>query len=194
MIARTTLSVAIAAALVAFTSSAAWADGGKSSFATNLTGYQETTLTLNSPGSGEFAAKVNRDGTEIQWVLSYRDLPTSVLQAHIHFGRPSLTGGIVLFLCTNLGNGPAGAPTPQACPQAPVGGPTATLTGTLTAADVNPQPGQGIAPGAAGFGAIVEALRNGAAYANVHTDQFKSGEIRGALGKAHDHGGDNDDD
>lgn len=193
MIARTPLAIAVAAALAAFPSSAAFADGGKSGFATNLTGYQETTLTLNSPGSGEFAAKVNGDGTAIQWVLSYRDLPTTVLQAHIHFGRPGLTGGIVLFLCTNLGNGPAGAPTPQACPPAPVGGPTVTLTGTLTAADVNPQPGQGIAPGTAGFAAIVAALRNGAAYANVHTDQFKSGEIRGALGKPHDQGDDDND-
>ena len=192
MIARTTLSVAVAAVVAAFTSSAALAEGGKTSFATSLTGYQETTLTLNSPGSGEFAAKVNGDGTQIQWVLSYRDLPTTVLQSHIHFGRPGLTGGIVLFLCTNLGNGPAGAPTPQPCPQAPVGGPTVTLSGTLTAADVNPQPGQGIAPGAAGFAAIVAALRNGAAYANVHTDQFKTGEIRGALGKAHDQDDDDD--
>jgi len=193
MTARTTISLGIAAAL-ALTAASAVADGGKSMFATNLTGYQETTLTLNSPGSGEFAAKVNGDGTAIDWVLSYRDLPTTVLQSHIHFGRPGLTGGIVLFLCTNLGNGPAGAPTPQACPQAPVGGATVTLRGTLTAADINPQPGQGIAPGAAGFAAVVAALRNGAAYANVHTDQFKSGEIRGALGKPHDHGDDNDDD
>jgi len=190
---RTTISIGIAAALAAFSASPAFADDGKSMFATNLTGYQETTLTLNSPGSGEFAAKVNRDGTAIQWVLSYRDLPTTVLQSHIHFGRPGLTGGIVLFLCTNLGNGPAGAPTPQACPQAPVGGATVTLSGTLTAADVNPQPGQGIAPGAAGFAAMVAALRNGAAYANVHTEQFKSGEIRGALGKPQDHGDDDND-
>ena len=70
----------------------------------------------------------------IDWVLTYRDLPTVVQQAHIHFGRPALNGGIVLFLCTNLGNGgPAGAPTPQACPPAPPGT-TVTLTGTLTAA------------------------------------------------------------
>ena len=193
MATRTTISIGIAAAFAAFSASPAFADDGKSTFATNLTGYQETTLTLNSPGSGEFAAKVNRDGTAIQWVLSYRDLPTTVLQSHIHFGRPGLTGGIVLFLCTNLGNGPAGAPTPQACPQAPVGGATVTLSGTLTAADVNPQPGQGIAPGAAGFAAMVAALRNGAAYANVHTEQFKSGEIRGALGKPQDHGDDDND-
>ena len=62
------------------------------------------------------------------------------------------------------------------------------MTGTLTAADVRPLDAQGIAAGAEGFAQIIEALRNGAAYANVHTAQRPSGEIRGALGKPHDHG------
>jgi len=188
------------AAAIAFAtlSSVASADGGKSSsVSTNLTGYQETPATINSSGSGEFAAKISADGTEIQYVLRYRDLSTNVLQSHIHFGRPALTGGIVLFLCTNL-NPPAGVPTPPACPQAPVGGGTQTVTGTVTAANMlvpnlssNP-PSQGIDPGAAGFAEIVKAIRNGAAYANVHTAKVPSGEIRGTLGKPHD--GDEDDD
>jgi len=179
--------------------SSASADSGKSSFSTTLNGYQETPVTINSAGSGEFAAKINKDGTEIQYVLNYRDLATNVLQSHIHFGRPGLTGGIVLFLCTNL-NPPAGVPVPPACPQAPVGGDTATVTGTLTAANLLVPnvanvalPTQGIDPGAAGFAEIVQAIRNGAAYANVHTSKVPSGEIRGALGKAHDHGNGDDD-
>jgi hypothetical protein len=53
---------------------------------------------------------------------------------------------------------------------------------------------KGIDPGAAGFAEIVQAMRNGAAYANVHTSKVPSGEIRGALGKAHDHGSDDDED
>ena len=185
---RTLVSIAIAATLAATGASAAFADG-KPSFATNLTGYQETPVTLNSPGSGEFAARVSGDERSIDWVLTYRDLPTAAMQAHIHFGRPALTGGIVLFLCTNLGNAPAAVPTPQACPPEP-----ATIRGTLTAADVVPVPGQGIDAGAAGFAEIVKAVRNGAAYANVHTVQRPSGEIRGALGKPHDHGDEDDDD
>jgi CHRD domain len=189
---RKTLSIVLAV-LAGMSASAASAQG-KSSFAANLSGYQEALMTINSTGSGEFAAKVGDNEASIDWILTYRDLPTIVQQAHIHFGRPALNGGIVLFLCTNLGNGPAGAPTPQACPPAPPGT-TVTLTGTLTAADVNPQAGQGIDPGAAGFAQIVKALRNGAAYANVHTMQRPGGEIRGALGKAHDHGnGDDGDD
>jgi len=187
MIVRSALSVALIATLAGVTASAAFADdndNGKRSFATNLNGYQETPATINSPGSGEFAAKVSPDQTSIDWVLTYRDLPTNVLQAHIHFGRPATSGGIVLFLCTNLGNGPAGT---QPCPTDPIGG-EFTVTGTLTAADVRPVAGQGIAAGAEGFAQIVEAMRNGAAYANVHTAQITSGEIRGAIGKPHDHG------
>ena len=194
------LPVAAAALLTAFATPLVSADGGKSSFSTTLNGYQETPVTINSAGSGEFAAKINNDGTAIEYVLNYRDLATNVLQSHIHFGRPGLSGGIVLFLCTNL-TPPAGVPAPPACPQAPIGGDTATVTGTLTAANLLVPnvanvalPTQGIDPGAAGFAEIVQAMRNGAAYANVHTSKVPSGEIRGALGKAHDHGSDDDED
>jgi hypothetical protein len=188
------IAIAVAAALAAAGTST-FADGGKSTFTTNLTGYQETPVTLNSPGSGEFAAKVSKDGKSIDYVLTYRDLPTNVLQSHIHFGRPALTGSIVLFLCTNLAP-PANVPAPPACPQAPVGGATAKVTGTLTAANVISPTStpQGLAGGDTGFAQVVAAIRNGAAYANVHTDQFKSGEIRGALGHAHDEPDDDDND
>jgi CHRD domain-containing protein len=190
-----TLSIALAAALASAGASTAFADGGKTTFTTNLTGYQETPFTLNSPGSGEFAAKISKDGKSIDYVLTYRDLPSSVLQSHIHFGRPALTGSIVLFLCTNLAP-PANVPAPPACPQAPVGGATAKVTGTLTSANlISPtSTPQGLDAGSAGFAEVVAAIRNGAAYANVHTDQFKSGEIRGALGHAHDDADDDDDD
>ena len=160
---------------------------GQSGFSTTLTGYNETPLTLNSPGSGEFAAKVSKDESTITYTLTYRDLPTNVLQAHIHFGRPSLSGGVVLFLCTNLAP-PAGVPTPPACPTN-----AGTVTGTLTAADVIAVPGQGIDAGATGFAEMIRALRNGSAYANVHTSQRTTGEIRGPLGKAPDSDEDDDD-
>jgi len=124
-----------------------------------------------------------------------RDLPTTVLQSHIHFGRPALTGSIVLFLCTNL-TPPPNVPVPPACPQAPVGGASAKVSGTLTAANVISPTStpQGLSGGDTGFAQIVAAIRNGAAYANVHTDQFKSGEIRGALGHPHDEADDDDND
>ena len=66
-----------------------------------LSGYQETPLTINSPGSGEFKAMIQDHGTAITYELTYRDLSSPVTQAHIHFGRPGISGLIVLFLCAN---------------------------------------------------------------------------------------------
>ena len=141
---------------------------------TRLSGYEETPLTLNTTGSGEFKAKINHDKTAIDYELTYQDLGSNVTQAHIHFGRPAISGMIVLFLCTNL-TPPGGVPTPQTCPNA------GTITGTLTAADVIPRAAQGIDSGAAGFAEMLDAIRAGAAYVNVHTEVFPSGEIRGRL-------------
>jgi hypothetical protein len=144
--------------------------------ATQLVGYQETPATINSTGTGHFVAKISDDGSSISYELTYANLSSTALQSHIHFGRPGLSGAIVLFLCTNLGNAPPTVPTPQACPAMP-----ATITGTLTAADVIAVPGQGIDSGAAGFAETLKAIRAGAAYANVHTTLHPSGEIRGRL-------------
>ena len=151
---------------------------------TELTGYEETPLTLDTPATGEFKAKIRDDGTVIDYVLRYRDTESAVAQAHIHFGRPAISGGIVLFLCTNLGNAPATVPPPQACPAAP-----ATIRGTLTAADVIAVAGQGIASGPPGLAEILRAIRAGAAYVNVHTAGRPTGEIRGQLDS---HGHDDD--
>jgi hypothetical protein len=145
-----------------------------------LSGFQETPLTISSPGSAAFKATIREDGMAIDYELTYRDLSSPVTQAHIHFGRPAITGGIVLFLCTNL-TPPGGVPTPQACPNAP-----ATIEGTLTAADVIPLPDQGIDSGAAGFGEMIEAIRAAAAYVNVHTTVHPGGEVRSRL-SAHSH-------
>ena len=65
----------------------------------------------------------------IEWELSYADLEGAVQQAHIHFGQKGVNGRISVFLCTNLGNGPAGT---QPCPAPP-----ATISGTIVAADVS---------------------------------------------------------
>ena len=148
----------------------------------HLTGYQETAVTINTTGSGEFKARFTPDGTAIDYELTYRDLSSAITQSHIHFGRPAITGGVVLYLCTNLGNAPATVPVPQACPTTN----PATITGTLTAANVIAVPAQGIDAGAAGFAEMLQAIHAGAAYVNVHTTNHPSGEIRARLG-GHEH-------
>ena len=70
---------------------------------TDLTGYEETPLTLSTPASAEFKAKIT-EGTRIEYELSYRDTESTVTQAHIHLGRPAITGGIVLFTSRRLTN------------------------------------------------------------------------------------------
>ena len=172
-------SVLAAASVMMFTSPVTADDNTATA---RLTGYQETPLTINSPGSGEFKARISHDETSIEYVLTYRDLSASPpTQAHIHFGRPAISGQIVFFLCTN-GAPPAGVPMPQPCPAAP-----ATITGTLTQMDVIARPDQGIEAGAAGFAEMVKAIRAGATYANVHTPTRPTGEIRGHID---DHRGD----
>ena len=165
------LLVGVASTLVV--AALATADGGSRNVSAHggLTGYQEAPATISTTGGGTFTAKIANDGTSFSWTLSYEALEGMVQQAHIHFGASGLANGIAVFLCSNLGNGPAGT---QPCPAPP-----ATISGTATAADViGPLP-QGIEPGA--FGEVLAAMRAGVAYANVHSTKWPGGEIRGQL-------------
>lgn len=152
--------------------------GGGHSIRAKLTGYQETPA-LSTTGTGKFRASINDAAHEIHYQLSYSGLESPVTQAHIHFENRTNAGPIVVFLCTNLGNGPAGT---QACP--PAGG---TITGTITAANVGAgAASQGLAAGE--FDEFVRAIRAGATYVNVHTNVRMAGEIRAQL-EHNKHGG-----
>jgi len=157
--------VAVVSAAVAATVAVA---GGGNNFREQLTGYEETPLALSTPGQAEFETRL--DKTSLSYRLSYRDLEAPVTQAHIHFGAKGQTGGISAFLCTNVG-GPVGT---QACPAQP-----ATITGTIVPDDVIGPAGQGIDPGE--FDELVDAIRAGATYANVHTEKYLGGEVRAQL-------------
>jgi hypothetical protein len=160
----------------------------RSKFATGLSGYEEvvagsTSGTLSTQANGFFRASVNRGQSELRYTLSYRgpfDANPSggtVTQAHIHLGARAVNGGISAFLCSNLGNGPAGTP---ACP------PEGSVSGVIGPAQVIGPAGQGIA--AMEFGELVRAMRAGATYVNIHTTTFGGGEIRGQIGDDDDRG------
>lgn len=131
----------------------------------------EEVAALSTTGHGLFRGTLSNDGEELTWELRYDDLEGEVLQAHLHLGQRGVNGGISIFLCSNLGNGPAGTP---ACPEPP-----AVVTGTASADDVIGPAGQGIAAGE--WEEVVRAIRRGVVYANVHSDLFPGGEIRGQL-------------
>ena len=183
------LAVAAAVVGVAGFTAAAVAGDHRRDFNTDLTGFEEVPA-VSTTGNGEVHAAINRAGDQIRYVLRYRDIEGGkVLQSHIHFGQEGVNGGIVVFLCSNLGNGPAGT---QPCPQ-PDPGETAEVRGTLTAADVSAVPAsagavtQGIAAGE--FDELVRAMRAGVTYANVHSETWQGGEIRGQFdreGHGHD--------
>jgi hypothetical protein len=136
-----------------------------------LTGYQEVPA-LSTTGQGKFRATIDRKKNEIHYVLTYSGLETPATQSHIHFENKTNNGPIVVFLCSNLGNGPPGT---QACPAN--GG---TISGTIRPVDVGAgASAQGLAAGE--FDELVRAIKAGATYVNVHSTGRPGGEIRAQL-------------
>jgi hypothetical protein len=131
-----------------------------------------------SAGQGRFDAMITGGDTAIDYQLSYSDLSGTVTQAHIHFGKPSDQGGIVVFLCSNLAPPPPDLPADT--PPCPV--PSGTVTGTLDAGDVtNRATAQGINTGDFAKLLIAMSFGDGFTYANVHTTVCPGGEIRGQI-------------
>ena len=179
---RVKLAVAVAVSgAMAVAGTAAVAGHGSKQLRASLSGYEEVPV-VSTTGNGQFRATVTPAGDGFAYRLTYSGLEGSVTQAHIHLGQPAVNGGISVFLCSNLGNGPAGT---QACPPPP-----ATVTGTIGAADVIGPASQGIAPGE--MAELMRAIRAGVTYANVHSSLFPGGEIRGQIRSGG--GGDRDDD
>jgi hypothetical protein len=123
---------------------------------------------------------LNRQARTITFKLTFSGFTTDVTQAHIHFGKRHVPGGVIVFFCTNLNNGPAGT---QLCPLR-----SGTVTGTFTAASVVGPAAQAIPAG--DFDGLVAALDHDTAYGNIHTKTFPGGEIRAQV--RHDEDDDRD--
>ena len=148
-------------------------------FTASLNGHNETPA-VHTKGTGNLTLTINADNT-MSFTLTYSGLNNPALVAHVHFGQPNVAGGVVFFFCGGGGKPacPAGTTTP------------ATVTGTVTAADILAPANQGLAAG--DIAGMIEEIRAGFAYANVHTSSSPGGEIRGQL-SSHGHGhGDEDD-
>ena len=130
---------------------------------------------ISTPAKGQFTAILDGPADVIQYELSYEGLRAPVTQAHIHFGQRHTVGGIIVWLCQTDGT-QAPEPVRSLTPICPSQG---SVTGTITPAHVLAQEAQGFAAG--DFDELVRAIRNRAAYANVHTSTFPQGEIRGQI-------------
>jgi hypothetical protein len=160
------------------------ADARAQQYIAHLTGFDEVgqitgpyTGAILADGTATLKLSLDKNAQTINYTLTYTNVGTTapltgtVTQAHIHFGKSRDSGGILVFLCTNLGNGPAGT---QTCPAN-----SGTVTGTLSAANVEAIPGQNV--NANDFDALTDALASDTAYANIHTTALPAGEIRGQV-------------
>jgi hypothetical protein len=153
---------------------------GAQQFTAHLTGYNETNpASLNSPAHGDLTLTIGSNS--LTWSLTYSGFVNQPFVAHVHVGQPGTSGGVAFFFC--------GGPKP-ACPSSASG--PVTITGTTVAADIMGPTPQGFAVG--DLGSIVKAIQAGATYANMHTNVYPLGEIRGQLvAGGHDEDQDEDD-
>jgi hypothetical protein len=162
----------IATIVLAGTAGAVFAQANRN-FGAFMHGLEEVPA-VSTAAFGTFEAQISADNSAVVWRLRYQGLEGNVTQAHIHFGDADTPGGISVYLCSNLAT-PAPPPGTQACPTAM----PATVTGTFMAADVIGPASQGIAAGE--FAELLRAIRARHTYANVHSDMFTSGEVRGQI-------------
>jgi hypothetical protein len=168
---RLAVAIAVVAALAVVVTTAI--AGGGNDIRERLTGYEEDPAPISTLGTGKFHAWIDESGAQIFYRLSYEGLESDATQAHIHFGGRHQSGGISVWLCSNLASPPT-PPGTQACPLR-----SGRISGTIRPGDVVGPLGQGIEPGA--FGELVAAIRAGVTYANVHSVRFGTGEIRAQL-------------
>jgi hypothetical protein len=157
-------AVAIATSAGLATGASAGGSSPRAHIAANLGGFQEVPV-VNSPGNARFHATLT--SSKITFELKYRNLTGAPLFAHIHIGQRGVNGGVSVFLC-----GGGGKP---ACPASTSG----TVKGEIVAADVGAIPAQGFAAG--DFASLARAIKSGVTYANMHTPNFPTGEVRGQI-------------
>ena len=138
--------------------------GLNSNWSTHLTGANESPADTLSAAQGQVSLHLSQDGSSLRYRLNVANIE-NVTQAHIHLAPAGVNGPIVLWLY------PSASPA-QLIP----GRSSGTLgQGTVTGANlVGPLTGQPLS-------ALVDAMNDGRAYANVHTTQFPPGEIRGNI-------------
>ncbi len=125
---------------------------------------REQVPTVVTPALGVATFEVAADGNSIRYRLEVSRL-VNVQMAHIHVAPPGQNGPVVVWLY------PPGPP-PQLRPGRSDG---ELAAGTITAANlIGPLARQPL-------GALLERIRLGEAYVNVHTVAYPGGEIRGQI-------------
>jgi hypothetical protein len=150
--------VVLMTALVAVVLTGIAVAGLQKNFSVHAKGGNEVPAVVTN-AQGQAIFKLSKDGTELHYKLIVANID-EVFMAHIHLAAPGVNGPIAVWLYPSTAVGP-GTPTGR------VSGPIAE--GVIVARDV--QVGT--------FAGLLDALRTGNAYVNVHTTPNPLGEIRG---------------
>jgi len=148
-----------------------------------LEGENEVPVVISPEATGRFTATIDEENHAINYELTYSGLQAPITQSHIHVGQEDVTGGIVAWLCQTTTN-PAPLPPVPTCPQ------SGTVTGVINVNSIVTVPAQGFAATLSPqerFHRLVDAIRSGNAYANIHTTQSPAGEIRGQIERGAGH-------
>lgn len=138
----------------------------KKVFTAHLAGDNEVPPS-GSKGQGQAIFTLNEDGTALHYKLIVANTK-NVTQAHIHCGEAGINGPVVVFLFGFVAGG--------------VNQNGVLAEGTITNDDIIPRPSsQECMGGLATFENLLEKIRTGGAYVNVHTVDLPGGEIRGQV-------------
>lgn len=122
-------------------------------FAASMTGAKERPNPVSPAGSGTATFTLNAAQTQFNYSITVSNMTSTITLAHIHLGNANTAGSIIVQLTTPVNNG--------------------TVTGTITNTTAL---GLGLS-----FSSLVDLIRNGDTYVNVHTSNNPNGEIRGQL-------------
>jgi hypothetical protein len=136
---------------------------GPNAFRAHLSGAAQV-VPIETQAQGQAIFRLSADGQELWYQLIVANID-GVLMAHIHLAAPDANGPIVAWLY------------PDAPPPAPISGDLNGILaqGTITADDlVGPLSGNTMID-------LIQAIRAGNTYVNVHTQEYPPGEIRGQI-------------
>jgi hypothetical protein len=153
----TSLLVIISSGTIAITATTALAQ--VQHFTAKLSGSNEVPP-ITSKASGIATFDLNAAGTQMKYTLNVTDID-HVIAAHIHMGKSTENGPIVVNLFI-----PAKA--------------TGKVTGSLARSSINSTSLIGPLKGKQ-MPDLINIMKNGQAYVNVHTAQNPPGEVRGTV-------------
>jgi hypothetical protein len=163
---RNRIIALVASCLLTLTAAAAApAQASDRNFTAALSAAEEVAdPAVESNARGQIKLQLSADGTALDYRLIVANIE-NVTQAHLHNAPAGQNGDVVAWLY------PAGPPA-QLIPGRSDG---VLATGTISAENlVGPMAGRPLSD-------LVDEIRAGRVYANVHTSQYPAGEVRGQL-------------